>query len=132
MNPSRRRRPAPLQHPHREHSGRGETGGGVLQDEERECSPGRHSSGHRSPLPLTPTTPPLLLGPCLGIYRRCVALRRAWESSSLAGPACRLGQENLWDDGLPGVPGVQGPSVKGRQGQALGPCGISLKCFILI
>lgn len=26
-----------MQHSHREHSGRGETGGGVLQDEEREC-----------------------------------------------------------------------------------------------
>ena len=31
------RRPASVQHSHREHSGSGETGGGVLQDEEREC-----------------------------------------------------------------------------------------------
>lgn len=69
ISPSRRRRPAPLQHSHREHPGRGEAGGGVLQDEERECSLCRCSSGrallsHSHPPPL-----PFLARPCLAVHK---------------------------------------------------------------
>lgn len=78
-----------MQHSHREHSGRGKAGGGVLQDEERECGTASGLLGfsllrwlpRRHPLPL-----PSSCSPITGVLASWPEAKNLLESAFLAAP----------------------------------------------